>query len=51
MMGSVCHVNILDLKVNRPQPSKVVNTEKEQIGADRRRKQTRRGTGKEETEY
>lgn len=44
-MGAVCHVHILDVKVNRAQPSKVVNTEEEQRGADRGRKQTGRGTG------
>ena len=43
MRGAVCHAHILDVKGNRAQPSEVVNTEKEHRGADRGRKQTRRG--------
>lgn len=43
MRGAVCHAHILDVKVNRAQPSEVVNTEEEQRGADRGRKETGRG--------
>jgi hypothetical protein len=51
MMGSVCHVHILDLKVNCIQPQKRSSARRREERADRGRNRTGGGREEEKDRY